>query len=432
MSKLGFRQIFDFYWPLVLTSQMMTLAGPLINMALGRSGDAKLHLAAYAVGFGMLIFLNASLFPFQSTVAKLAVGAESRSSLLKKGLQMAGILFLVELALGFVPASERLISTLMGSTPEVSALARQVILVQVPIILLLPVRSFFYGTIMRHRNTKIISLSTGLRLSTLSIVVFALVGYSFLPAAVAGASSLTIGIAVETLYAGFRARKLIREDARGINEGEDRAISWRSFFAFQGPLMVNAVTWSSMRPVMNAIVGRCEDPTLAQAGYGFVLPLLILMSSPLWAFQSTTLVLVKSRNDFGKMMRFGALAMLAFSLSIVLVAWTPLLRPVLEKVFFLSPSMLAYVLPAILLIPLQPWILGTRSICQGLLMNQGSTGMIALASLLKLALVMGIGFPLVLANPQINGAVLGTILLMGAELVETVLVSGKAQLLMRA
>ena len=54
--------IFAFYWPLVLTSQMMTLAHPIINLGLGRSADAIVQLAAYGVGFGLGVFLNSPLF----------------------------------------------------------------------------------------------------------------------------------------------------------------------------------------------------------------------------------------------------------------------------------------------------------------------------------------------------------------------------------
>ena len=55
MSPLRYRQIFDFYWPLVLTSQMMTLAAPIINMGLSRNVDPMVQLAAYAVGFGLML-----------------------------------------------------------------------------------------------------------------------------------------------------------------------------------------------------------------------------------------------------------------------------------------------------------------------------------------------------------------------------------------
>ena len=68
MSPLRYRQIFDFYWPLVLTSQMMTLAAPIINMGLGRHEDPKVQLAAYAVGFSLLILMNSPLFPSTSTL----------------------------------------------------------------------------------------------------------------------------------------------------------------------------------------------------------------------------------------------------------------------------------------------------------------------------------------------------------------------------
>ncbi len=87
----GYRQIFSFYWPLVLTSQMMTLAHPVINAALGRSDDAIVQLAAYGVGFGLAVFLNSPLFPFQHIVATMGIGHRSRRDLIVRGMTVGAV-----------------------------------------------------------------------------------------------------------------------------------------------------------------------------------------------------------------------------------------------------------------------------------------------------------------------------------------------------
>jgi hypothetical protein len=420
---LRYRQIFDFYWPLLLTSQMMTLAAPLINMGLSRNADPKVQLAAYAVGFSLMLLFNSPLFPFPQTVVVLGVGPRSRRSLYRKGMFLASAIATVELLIALTPLGDWLFREIMGSTPAVSALAKQVALVQCPIPLLLVTRSLFYGIVMRHRNTRIITQSTSLRLALLASIIFGASNFDHMPGAALGAASLTLGILTETVYVAFRVYRLLRRDASGINEvAGDGPVTWSQFFGFVAPLMVNAVTWTAMRTVVNAVLGRTSDPDLAQAGFGFVFPLLVLSASPLWAFQSTTVVLAKRREDLPTMFRFGAATITLFVLGIALVIYTPLRELLLRTIFPLTSTLALYVVPGLLLIPYQPITLGLRTISQGFLMAQRRTTVIGAASALKLVLVALIGFPLVLTNPHFNGALLGTALLMGSETVETVII----------
>jgi len=422
------RQIFDFYWPLVLTSQMMTLAGPLINMALGRAADPATQLAGYGVGFALLAFLNSPLYPFVQTNAVLGVGPLARRSLLAKQLVLATALALLELALALAPGGAALIGRLMGSTPAVSALAQQVALVQWPIPFLLTLRGHFHGIAMRRHSTRGIGEATGLRLLALGGLLLATLGAERLPGAVLGAAALTVGIAVETFYMGWRSGRRLRFDGAPAAPADEPAgdlpVAWRRLWDFTGPLMVNAVTWSAMRPLLNAIVGRTADPDLAQASFGLVFPLLLLSSSPLWAFASTAAVLVKRREDLPVMLRFGVATIALFVLSIALCVWTPLRDWALAQLFSLAPGapLAAAVALAMLWLPYQPITLGLRTINSGYLMAQERTRSIGAASALKLLLVIVVGFAVVRVAPTLNGALLGTLLLLGSETVETLLI----------
>lgn len=86
--------------------------------------------------------------------------------------------------------------------------------------------------------------------------------------------------------------------------------------------------------------------------------------------------------------------------------------------------MALYVTPALMLIPYEPVTLGLRTISQGFLMAQRRTRVIGVASVIKLTLVALVGFSLVRVHPDLNGALLGTLLLMGGETLETVVVVG--------
>ncbi len=428
---LGYRQILAFYWPLVLTSQMMTLAHPVINAALGRSDDAIVQLAAYGVGFGLSVFLNSPLFPFQQIVAAMGSGPLARRDLIVRGLSLGVAICAVELAVALTPLGDLVFRDFMGSTPQVADLARRIVLVLAPIPVLLPLRSLAWGIVLRHRDTKIISLATGLRLGMLTAVVFGLVGRAGWPPAVIGGAAMTAAILVETVYSGLRAHTLVRAGAAGVDAEEDERVGWPKFFAFIGPLMVSTIAWSAMRPLLNAVMGRTVDPDLAQGGLGFVFPLLILMASPLWALQNTTLVLVQGRHDFRRLARFAAAVVAVFVALIGTWVWTPLRDVLLLGIFSLEPDKAAYVAGAVMLIPYQPIPMGLRSLTQGFLMNRRRTGVIAAASLLKIVLLVVPGFWLVARDPALNGVVLATVLIMIGGTAETAVVAWRARRLHR-
>src|SRR5262245_42269366 len=66
------RPILRFYTPLVLTSQLATLSGPLLNIALGRAADPKLDLAAFWIAFTVVLFLEAPCLVVQQVVLAIA------------------------------------------------------------------------------------------------------------------------------------------------------------------------------------------------------------------------------------------------------------------------------------------------------------------------------------------------------------------------
>ena len=96
---LDTRSIVRFYVPLVLTSQMMTLGVPLINLALSRSADAQLHLAAYGVCFGLLVFLNAPMLVSRDAGAGMATDHASWRRLTRVTIAGGATISALDLAL---------------------------------------------------------------------------------------------------------------------------------------------------------------------------------------------------------------------------------------------------------------------------------------------------------------------------------------------
>ena len=286
-------EILRFYLPLVLTSQMMTLSVPLINLGLGRAGNATVALAAYAVGHSVAIVLNAVVLSARHTTAGLVTGPRSYRSVARFTRSVAVLATGVEIILGTTPVGTLVLEGLVGAPPEVAAQARLVLVLQAPIPLLLAERGIYQGIALMARQTVLITFSTLVRLATLTAVVLILALALRVPGAAAGALSLTAGVGIEALMIRLTVRRRLRAltVADRTRTADDRDVSAREIGRFALPLMVNHAVWALQRPLINSFVSRLEDPLTALAAYGVVQPLLLFTGSPLWGLTSTVQVL---------------------------------------------------------------------------------------------------------------------------------------------
>ncbi|MBM3320868.1 MAG: hypothetical protein FJY73_09360 [Candidatus Eisenbacteria bacterium] len=430
MQPLPFREIFRFYLPLVLTSQMMTLSGPVINIAVGRSADPKLEFAAYWLGFAVHLFVEAPCLIIQQAAATLLSGHRSMRRLFFGALLFGLLGSALSLALATTPLGDWFFRNVVPTTPRAAELARKVLLVMSPIPILVSMRGMGNALALVARETPLIARATVSRMVVIACLVGIAVAVGTSSGAIAGAASLATGLLVETLLVLHGTRKIRRGLRERRGGPDDVPLHYREILRVAGPLIVSSYAWTSVRPLINSILGRLPDPELAQGGFGVVIPLLLVTCSPLWALQNVTLILPGSRADLRRVVRFSAWVTVFFAGLIAMIVWTPLRGALLRGAFSLSPEMEEVVAPAMLLIVLEPIFLATRSASQGLLIKARRTGIFAAVSLAKIALMAAVGLALVDRFPTLNGAMLGIGLFISGELFDGLFYSLRARSLL--
>ncbi len=430
MKLISFREIFRFYVPLLLTSQMMTLSGPLINVAVGRASDPKLDLAAYWIGFSILMFIESPCLISQQVTATLTTGYRSLFKIFFTALAVGILAGITSVLVAVTPLGDIVFLRLIHTTAEVAARAGHVLLLLSPLPLLIALRGVGNGLAIRERKTVIIARATAFRVLVLASVVGAVVALNTGSGALAGAAALLTGLVVETTLVLIGVMPFVRR-FRAARDGDNTDLSIADIFRVAMPLAVAAYVWTVSRPIVNGILGRLPDPVLAQAGFGVVAPVVLLTCSPLWALQNVSLILVKTKSDLARVLRFSVVLAVFFSIAIFIVLITPLRDLVLEGAFTLSPEMVREVTPALFLIVLEPYFLGWRSIAQGLLMKAKRTGIIGSVSLIKLVVILAVGIWFALFRPGVNGTVLGTALFIGGDLLDALFCGWQASRIVR-
>jgi hypothetical protein len=419
MKLVSFPDILRFYLPLVLNSQLMTLSGPVINLAVGRADDPKLEFAGYWVGFTLLLFIESPCLVAQQVTAAMGRGYDSMRRLLIGSLALAVAASVTVLLVALTPVGDPIFDHVVRTTARVEEVARQVLAALAPVPILISLRGVGNGLAIRERRTVLVARATLFRILALSGVVGMAVAFATGSGAMAGVVALETGLTVETIVVWLGVGPFWRRDRLNRDIGP-AGHSFGEIARVAMPMVVSAFAWTFFRPLVNGILGRLSDPELAQAGFGVVMPLVLLTSSPLWTIQNVSLVLPRSGEDLRRILRFAAGAAVVFAGLILLIVATPLRTVILREGFALSPELERAVLPALAIIVFEPFFLAARSISQGILMRAKRTESFMIFSPLKVLLVGAIGYGVARLHPDINGTLLGTALFVGGDLFEGV------------
>lgn len=419
-------EILRFYLPLVLTSQMMTLSGPIINVGIGRSVDPTLDFAGYWLGFAVFLFLESPVLVIQQICATLITGYGSLKRLLLTSLMIGSFATVLILTVALTPIGEYLLAALIPTTERVLDLARTVMVIMSPIPLLVSVRGTANGLAIREKRTVLIARATFIRLLILSTIVGAAVLLQTGSGARAGATALVSGIAFETIIIVSAVIPFVKRRRRE-KRTDNPPLVFQTILKVASPLVVAAIVWTVSRPVVNSILGRLPDPELAQAGFGVIMPIALVTCSPLWAIHNVSLVLPETRRDLRSLIRFTAITALIFSTLIFILAVTPLRDLLLRRGFSLSPELEAQVAPAMILLIVEPVFLAARCFAQGLLMKAKRTEAMLVYSPIKIVLTAVVGFAAVASIPDANGALLGAALFIGGDMFEALTYGWKAR-----
>ncbi len=421
-ESVSWRRILAFYSPLVLTSLMLSLAGPVMNVAIGRAAEPMLEFAAFWIAFTIVLFVGSASLVVQQATVSLA-GRASPGRLITAASLVGLSASTMVLVLAGTPLGEIVFRSWISTTPRTAALAREVLVILAPVPLLIALRGVGNGVAILEQRTSRVAAGTLLRIALLA-------GAATLAVAVqaAGARSAAwaflLGTAVEAACVLAASQAAIRTRLRAWGDSRPEP---GAMLRIGVPLVVSTFVWMSTRPIVNAILGRLPDPELAQASFGVVLPILLVTCSPLWALLEVSLVLPRSRDDLARISRLATGTAALFSVAILLLTWTPLRHAVLRVGFGLPLQLETAVTPALMLLVFEPFLLSVRAVSQGVLMRAGRTRALLVVSPIKILLMLAAGLFVAARFPQTNGALLATVLVLGGDLFDAMMYSIQAR-----
>ncbi|MGC9348133.1 MAG: hypothetical protein ACP5JG_08360 [Anaerolineae bacterium] len=334
------RRLLKAWWPLAAGQMLMTLGSPARNSVMSRLPRAEINLAAWGgIVFPMALIMSAPVIMLISTANTLITDLQSYRKLRRFMLILSLGLVAVHATIALTPLYEFFARQILGAPEETIDPGRIGMIIIIPWAWALAFRRFHQGLMISYNHSKAVGLGTLFRLGAIAIALaigFALPGVSGI---VVGAGATVAGVVTEAVYAGLRARPIIKHEIPKKNEDEE-SLTQRQLLAFYLPLIATSYLTIVVQPIRSAAINRMPAALASQAVWPVVGSLMRLLRSPAFALRETTVSLLEEPRAFTHLRKF-TIAMAAASLGgALLVTATPLAEIWLRDLMALQPNLI--------------------------------------------------------------------------------------------
>jgi len=380
----SYRHLLVFFIPLALSNTLMTLEPLIINTALSRAPRAELTLAAYDVMFGISLVIEAPVIMLLSASTAL-----TRSK--------AAFRRLARFSVALTPLYGWLVRDLMDIPPAVAEVARTPLIIMVIWSLPIAWRRFLQGVLIRYDRTPVVTMATAVRL--VALVVALVIGGRLMPERmlVVGAVAMQVAVFLEAIFVTPPALAAMREmpEEDPDNGG---SIGWQALISFYQPLATMTILRQIGRPMISAGIAAAALPQLSLAAWSVVLSVVLLPFGATLGLEQLAIAKGRTPAAMERVRRFVWGAGLALAGGLALVAFTPLVDPVLDGMFGLTPELKSLVVSGLRLMAVMPLLQSLQALLRGVAIDQNRTRDIRTAMALALA---GVGL-VALVGPRVS------------------------------
>jgi hypothetical protein len=407
--RLTQKDVALFFFPLLLNVQLMSVSHSIINAGLARLDNAVVILAGFSVALVLHLFVASPSYQNHTITIAMVRGRKSFVAMTLFVLLIATWVSILLALLAFSPVGVFVLDRILGVSPEVAKGAREALALLVFLPFITGLRGLFQGLVIRARRTGLVSLATAVRIAMLFGYLW--LGQLWFAGTEVAAFALLGCVGTETLVMAFFAWRI------KLPEEQDNESSFAEILRYGLPLAYSSGIQQTVPLLINAIISRLPDGTLALAAFGVVRGFLFLLAGPMRNLQQAYLTLVRQAADNAILVHFLIRTSAGMALIMVLIAW-PLNGPVLGTVMGLDSTMRHYIAWPLTACALFPFVYGAANLLRGWFAGAHLTTRLGRSTCFK-ALLMLVLWPVVLTIPlPLPGIAVAIFLLLAAELFE--------------
>ena len=407
--RLTQKDVALFFFPLLLNVQLMSVSHSIINAGLARLEDAVVLLAGFSVALVLHLFVASPSYQNHTITIAMVRGRKSLIAMTMFVFLIATWVSILLALLAFSPVGSFVLDRVLGVSPEVAKGAREALALLVFLPFVTGLRGLFQGLVIRARRTGLVSLATAVRIVMLFAYLW--IGQLWFAGTRVAAFALLGCVGTETLVMAYFAWRLKLPPEQASEN------SFTGILRYGLPLAYSSGMQQTVPLLINAIISRLPDGTLALAAFGVVRGFLFLLAGPMRNLQQAYLTLVRQSADNAVLVRFLIRVSFGMALVMLLIAW-PLNGPVLGTVMGLDAAMRHYIAWPLTACALFPLLYGASNLLRGWFAGAHLTTHLGRSTCYK-ALLMVILWPAIQSVPlPLPGIAVAIFLLLAAELCE--------------
>jgi hypothetical protein len=352
---------------------LMGLEGPALCMVIARLEDPTVHLAAFGgIVFPVALLVEAPIIMMLAASTALSRDRDSYRRLLRFTTQCGVILTVIHFLIAFTPLYDLLVEHLLGSPEETREPGRLGLRIMTLWTWAIADRRFHQGVLIRFGRSRVVGLTTFLRLLTTGSVLVAGYAIGSLPGIAVASTALTLGVCGEMLYVRWAVRPILRgELSEEKSTGE--TLTLRKLLAFYVPLALTPLLTLTTNAIGSAAMGRMPLSLESLASWTVVIFLIFLSRTPGMAFNE---VVIRHAGDEGGRLQLRRLATriaLGAVFLLVLLTATPLSTLWFTHVVPLEPGLFGLARTGLWLGVLLPILTVIHSFYTGYLVHEHKT-----------------------------------------------------------
>lgn len=387
----------------------MSVSHSIINAGLARLEDAVVALAGFSVAMVLHLFVASPSYQNHTITIAMVRGRKSLRATILFVIIIAIWVSILLALLAFSPVGTFILDRVLGVAPEVARSAREALAFLVFLPFITGMRGLCQGLVIRARRTGLVSFATAVRIVMLFAYLW--LGQHWFSGTQVGAFALLGCVGTETLVIAFFAWR-VRLPASTEEEKDLMQI-----LRYGLPLAYSSGLQQTVPLLINAIISRLPDGTLALAAFGIIRAFLFLLAGPMRNLQQAYLTLVSKKEDNLQLVRFFLKTSFGMAIIMLLITW-PMQELVLGKIMGLDQEMRDYIAWPMTFCALFPLLYGGANLLRGWFAGAHLTNRLGYSTIYK-ALLMIVLWPLSTFIPlPVSGVAIAVFLLLTAELCE--------------
>lgn len=207
-SNINLSFILVFYGPLMITTLLKTLGGPIINFGLARSITPEVAISVFAVAWGLGTIFLSPVFMFHQLVINFINSQNNNINSVKKfGFYLGIFVTIMMVVLGYTDLGYYILSNWIKAPAEITVLSIELLKIMVVLPVIMLGREFYWGLLMKKNSTKYIGKGKIVNLTSLILTIIVLLFIAPVNSGFIGVLAIIISQFMELIYLFFAVRK---------------------------------------------------------------------------------------------------------------------------------------------------------------------------------------------------------------------------------